>query len=101
MIALGFVMVVVLAVAAVLGAPLYSSALAGRRERRAAPADNRVELEADRDAKLREIRDTELDWRTGKLSEADWQELDGRLRAEAAEILSKLDALDVKSGSAR
>ena len=27
--------------------------------------------------------------------------LDGRLRAEAAEILSKLDALDVKSGSAR
>ena len=47
------------------------------------------ELEALRDAKLREIRDAELDWRTGKLNETDWQTLDAALRAEAAELLKR------------
>jgi len=32
-----------------------------------------AELEAAREAKYREIREAELDMRTGKLSEADWQ----------------------------
>ena len=51
----------------------------------------RAELEATRDAKYREIRDAELDHRTGKLSEADWRALDRGLRAEAVEILRRLD----------
>lgn len=49
------------------------------------------ELEAARDAKYREIRDAELDHRTGKLSREDWQALDAGLRAEAVEILRDLD----------
>ena len=53
----------------------------------------RAELEAARDAKYREIRDAELDHRTGKLSEADWRAQDRALRAEAVEILRRLDAL--------
>ena len=53
----------------------------------------RAELEAARDAKYREIRDAELDHRTGKLSEADWRALDRDLRAEAVEILRRLDEL--------
>ena len=53
----------------------------------------RAELEAARDAKYHEIRDTELDYRTGKLSEADWRAQDRALRAEAIEILRRLDAL--------
>jgi len=53
----------------------------------------RAELEAARDAKYREIRDAELDHRTGKLSEADWRALDRGLRAEAVEILRRLDEL--------
>jgi type II secretory pathway pseudopilin PulG len=53
----------------------------------------RAELEAARDAKYREIRDAELDYRTGKLSEADWRALDRGLRAEAVEILRRLDEL--------
>ena len=53
----------------------------------------RAELEAARDAKYREIRDAELDHRTGKLSEADWRALDRGLRAEAVEILRRLDDL--------
>jgi hypothetical protein len=53
----------------------------------------RAELEAARDAKYREIRDAELDHRTGKLSDADWRAQDRGLRAEAVEILRKLDEL--------
>jgi len=51
------------------------------------------ELEAEREAKYREIREAELDHRTGKLSDADYREQDGRLRAEAVEILRELDEL--------
>jgi hypothetical protein len=53
--------------------------------------DHRAALEAARDAKYREIRDAELDWRTGKLSDEDYREQDRRLRAEAVEILHDLD----------
>jgi hypothetical protein len=49
------------------------------------------ELEAGRDAKLRELRDAELDHRTGKLSDEDYREVDAALRAEAVEILRELD----------
>jgi hypothetical protein len=43
----------------------------------------REDLEAAKEAKYREIRDAELDRRTGKLSEADWRAIDRDLRAEA------------------
>jgi hypothetical protein len=53
----------------------------------------RADLEAARDAKFREIRDAELDYRTGKLSETDWRSLDRQLRREAVELLHRLDEL--------
>jgi hypothetical protein len=56
-------------------------------------AVRRDALEAAKDAKYREIRDAELDWRTGKLSDEDYREQDRRLRAEAIEILHDLDEL--------
>jgi hypothetical protein len=99
MIGLLVVMLVVLVTVAFIGQPIYTAALEGRREGRADKAEaDRMELEAERDAKLREIRDAELDWRTGKLTEADWQQLDAALRADAAEILKKLDATQQLSG---
>ncbi len=64
----------------------------------------RAELEAAREAKYREIRDSELDFRTGKLSSEDYAAIDGQLRAEALAILDRLEALDpdsAKSGSPR
>ncbi len=61
---------------------------------RIAQAEDRAELEAAREAKYREIRDAELDYRTGKLSEEDFAATDGALRAEAVEILDRLQALD-------
>jgi flagellar biosynthesis/type III secretory pathway M-ring protein FliF/YscJ len=60
----------------------------------AAEAAEREELEAAKEAKYREIRDAELDHRMGKLSEADWKAVDRDLRAEAMEILRRLDRLE-------
>jgi hypothetical protein len=60
------------------------------------------ELEAARDAKYREIRDAELDLRTGKLSQEDFEAVDRALRGEAIEILDALDqARERVNGSAR
>src|SRR3954447_2144590 len=51
------------------------------------------DLEAAKEARYREIREAEMDYRTGKLSEADWKAIDRQLRAEAVELLRQLDAL--------
>ena len=89
------VLVLVAVVVLVVAAPL---------RRRGAPdvADDarRAELEAAREAKYREIRDAELDYRTGKLSDADWRATDRALRAEAMDILHRLDELDPGRASA-
>ena len=58
-----------------------------------AEAARREDLEAAKEAKYREIRDAELDYRTGKLSEEDWRALDRDLRGEAMELLRRLDEL--------
>jgi hypothetical protein len=59
----------------------------------------RADLEARKEAKYREIRDAELDRAMGKLSDADWRVVDRELRAEAVELLRRLDALDGREGS--
>jgi len=82
------VLVVVAVAVLVIAAPLRSRRPA---EHEAAGAAERAELEAARDAKYAEIRDAEVDYRTGKLSEADWRALDRQLRREAVEILHRLD----------
>jgi hypothetical protein len=56
-----------------------------------AGASDLAELEAAREAKYRELRDAELDHSTGKLSDADYAELDQSLRSEAIEILRGID----------
>jgi hypothetical protein len=84
--ALALLVVVIL----VVSAPLR----AAWRPRDTVPEEHRAELEAAREAKYREIRDTELDYRTGKLSKEDFAATDGALRAEAVEILDRLAALE-------
>lgn len=51
-------------------------------------------LEAAREAKYRELRDTELDYRTGKLSRADYEAFSGTLRSEALAILNRIEAIE-------
>lgn len=86
-------LVIVAVLAAVVA--LVSAPLRGERVPRArAEADDDIaELAARKEAKYREIRDAELDHRMGKLSDADWRRVDRELRAEAIEILKRLDAL--------
>jgi hypothetical protein len=62
-----------------------------RAEGPPASASQLDELEAARESKYREIRDAELDHRTGKLSDEDFEAIDTGLRAEAVEILRALD----------
>ncbi len=66
-------------------------------ESSADPADL-ADLQAAREAKYREIRDAEMDYRTGKLSQEDYAAVDGTLRSEAVEILDRLTALGGKAG---
>jgi hypothetical protein len=93
------------AVVFVVGAPLRAAA----RSQRAAPLApaapepasvlERDELEAARAAKYRELRDAELDYRTGKLSREDYEAIDGDLRAEAIEILNRLEAVESRTSA--
>ncbi|HEU0318499.1 MAG TPA: hypothetical protein VFR49_14275 [Solirubrobacteraceae bacterium] len=71
------------------GEPLRA-APGGRRE---APDGGRAGLEAAKEAKYREIRDAEMDYQTGKLSVEDYRRLDRGLRAEAVDLLRRLDEL--------
>jgi hypothetical protein len=84
------IFVVLALVVLLVGGPLLS-----QRSDVAGESAAHAELTAARDAKYREIRDAELDFRTGKLSEPDWRAMDRGLRAEAVEILRRLDELDL------
>ncbi len=55
--------------------------------------DEIEELEAAKSAKYREIRELELDLRMGKLDDAEFRRQDRERRAEAVELLRRLDAL--------
>jgi hypothetical protein len=87
------VLVVVAVAVLVIAAPL-------RLRREGAPevpaSGVRADLDAAKEAKYREIRDAELDYRTGKLAHDDWVKLDHELRAEALDLLRRIDALDAR-----
>jgi type II secretory pathway pseudopilin PulG len=76
-------------------APFRSGRMVNEAATRSA---ERAELEAAKEAKYREIRDAELDYRTGKLSEDDWRAVDTALRAEAVDLLRRLDAMGEAEG---
>lgn len=87
------------ALAAILLAVLVAAVVArpflrGAGEGEVVDSAAREELEAAKEAKYREIRDAQLDLEMGKLSKQDHRTIDRELRAEAIEILKRLDALD-------
>lgn len=84
------VLVVLAVVVLVVTAPLRRDRTAGDTDD-AAFSGTIAELEAEREAKYREIRDADLDHRTGKLSDADYEALDRTLRGEAVEIMHRID----------
>src|SRR5882672_10694290 len=52
----------------------------------------RAALEREKMLALRSIKELEFDRAMGKLSDADWQEMSGRLRARAGRLMRQLDA---------
>jgi hypothetical protein len=86
--------VVILAVLAaavwILAGPLRPGRMASAETQR---GEEEADLDASREAKYREIRDLELDFRTGKVSEQDYRATDRLLRGEAVEILRRLDRI--------
>ncbi|MFN8114184.1 MAG: hypothetical protein U0R51_13425 [Solirubrobacterales bacterium] len=57
-----------------------------------------AELEARKQAKYREIRDTELDHAQEKLSDEEFARQDAELRRDAIEILKEIDAAEAERG---
>ena len=72
---------------------LISAPLRAARRPPEPEAADLAALRVAREIKYREIRDAELDYRTGKLSQADYEAVDAALRAEALSILDRLREL--------
>jgi hypothetical protein len=89
-------LVLLAVVIAVVSRPLLAARTLGGTSKpgEALDAPELAELNSAREAKYREIRDAELDYRTGKLSNEDYEAVNGALRAEASEILDRLQALE-------
>ncbi len=85
------VVVLFIAVAAFVARPLLSERDGADAE---AAGAQLADLEARKQLRYREIRDVEVDFRSGKLSEADYKKVDAELRAEAIEILKEIDNLE-------
>ena len=89
-----------------LGVLMASTAFAGMAALRAlrplvGPVDDRTSmighrtraaLEREKMLALRSLKELEFDRAMGKLSDADWQEMSGRLRARAGRLMRQLDA---------
>jgi hypothetical protein len=89
------VVTLALIVGLVVAGPLRRGPDVDRRE-----DERRAALEAAKEAKYREIRDAELDYRMGKLTEADYRLTDRELRAQAIAILRELDEYDAEDAAA-
>jgi hypothetical protein len=81
----------------VVGWPLWRTGTGAVVDR---DADRIADLLAARESTYRQIRELELDHRTGKLSRADFRTQDRALRARAIEILRELDTLGVSDEAA-
>jgi hypothetical protein len=95
--AIALVLLAAFAAAYVVAGPLRSGRFQAEDEAHQAQL---ADLETAKEARYREIREAEMDFRTGKLSEADWKAIDRQLRAEAVELLRRLDALGAAEAEA-
>lgn len=84
--------VAVAGVVAFLGWPLLHGV-----DERVVDAERR-ELEDAKRSKYAEIKDAELEYKAGRMTEDQWQQTDRELRREAMQILRRIDTLGVDSG---
>jgi hypothetical protein len=72
---------------------VVSTPLGGAGAVAATTADRRAELETAKEAKYREIRDAQLDFKLGKVSADDHQATQAELQGQALAIVRELDGL--------
>jgi hypothetical protein len=71
----------------------FGPLVTGEEERGAALGQRtRAALEREKMLTLRSIKELEFDHAMGKLSDEDWKEMSGRLRARAMRLIGELDA---------
>jgi hypothetical protein len=92
-------LVILVIVVAIVSAPLRRRAGAGDGSDSAGA--ELAELEAEKRAKYRQIRDAEADRATGKLTDEDFRRLDTELRREAIAILKRMDRLRERAAADR
>ena len=85
-------------VALAVGAAVAAPFLRPEQDEGGTRRERLAELDARKEAKYREIRDAELDYRTGKLSSDDHRALDRALRREAIAILEEIDGVTEDRG---
>jgi hypothetical protein len=85
------IVILALLAALVIAAPLRLGPAVDARE-----DERRAALEAAKEAKYREIRDAELDFRMGKMSEGDYRSTERELRSQAVAILRQIDEMDAE-----
>ncbi len=78
--------------------PLGRPALAGGNGEADAAGEEIAKLLFEREQTYRNIRDIDMDREMGKLSEEDYEEMIGRARAGALDVLRRLEARGVKEG---
>lgn len=86
-----FGMVLVIVIAAVVSAPLFGGAELLSEE---APPDERQRWERQKRNALAAIKEVELDYGMGKLSDEDLASMRGRFEAQALEALDRLAVLE-------
>jgi hypothetical protein len=86
-----------LAVVAFIGYPLVKEQLPAEAE--AELSEEAEELYRRKEATYSALKELEFDFKTGKLSETDYHELEERYRSEAVEVLEAIDLLE-KEGDA-
>lgn len=91
-------LVVVAGVVWLVSAPLRAQAAGRRTPAQERDAQHRRDLELERDRAYADIRELEMDLRTGKLSEEDYRATERQLRAEAVNILHELDRMGPDPG---
>lgn len=64
------------------------------------PTDFEVAVD-EKEAALSNLKDVEMDYRMGKLSDEDYQDLKADLEVRAVEALEKVDSLGGRKGSPR
>jgi len=67
--------------------------VAARRHRRTAGAGTRAALIAEKALALRTIKELEFDRAMGKMSQADFEEVSGRLKARALRVMQQIEEI--------